>query len=147
MNKNQIIETIKNLLMKNEEVEFAYLFGSFALDLETPLSDIDIAIYQKQIPNLSEKQIKSTYDYRMTEFKIESQLIEAMPAFNFDVRSFNDAPIIVIGEILTEGKLLFFKDENIYYDFFEISILKYMDYSLIYNPLLNEQFKNLLNDK
>ncbi|MEO8398319.1 MAG: nucleotidyltransferase domain-containing protein, partial [Ignavibacteriaceae bacterium] len=45
MNKNNLIEAIKNHLLKNNEIEFAYLFGSYSIDKETPLSDIDIAVY------------------------------------------------------------------------------------------------------
>ena len=127
MDKNRIFEIIKNSLLKIEDIEFAYLFGSFAADTENPLSDIDIAIYQHTN--------KSAYDYRMAEFKIESDLMNSIPSVEFDVRSLNDAPIIVIGKILNEGTLLFMKDEKFYYDYLVNKRIQYMDYCFIYDPL------------
>lgn len=137
MKKDKLIENIKNFLFESDEVEFAYLFGSYAIDKETPLSDIDIAIYQKKH--------KSAYEYRMAEFKIESELTELMPNIKFDVRSFNDAPILVIGKILNEGKLLFYKDDNFYFDYLVNKRMRYMDFLIVYNPLFEERYKNLLN--
>ncbi len=139
MDKNKIIENIKTHLMKKDDVEFAYLFGSYALDYETPLSDIDIAIYQKGN--------RSKYDLRMNEFKIESELIQLMPQFEFDVRSFNDAPILIIGKILNEGKLIFYKDDKFYYDYLVTKRIMYIDFCLVYNPLFEERYKSMLDDR
>ena len=139
MDKNRIFEIIKNSLLKIEDIEFAYLFGSFAADTENPLSDIDIAIYQHTN--------KSAYDYRMAEFKIESDLMNSIPSVEFDVRSLNDAPIIVIGKILNEGTLLFMKDEKFYYDYLVNKSIQYMDYCFIYDPLFKERYENLINGR
>ena len=139
MNKHHLVRTIRDLLIKDKEIEFAYLYGSYAINKETPLSDIDIAIYQK-----SEKP---AYNFRMTEFRIESDLIKILPGYKFDVRSLNQAPIIVIGKILNEGTVLFFKDEKFYYDYLVNNRLKFMDYSIIYNPLFNQRYEDLLNDR
>jgi hypothetical protein len=139
MNKTQIFETIKYLLLKIEDIEFAYIFGSYATCTENPLSDIDIAIYQRTN--------KSAYDYRMFEFSIESDLIQSIPSYKFDVRSLNDAPIIVIGKILNEGILLFMKDDKFYYDYLVNNRIKYMDYCIIYDPLFKERYENLINDR
>ncbi len=139
MDKKILIDTIKKNLFNYKEIEFAYLFGSYALNLETPLSDIDIAVYQRCQ--------KSPYDLRMSEFNIESDLIRILPEYKFDVRSFNDAPIIVVGKILNEGTLLFYKDESFYYDYLVNKRMQYMDYLIIYNPIFNEQYERLLNDR
>jgi predicted nucleotidyltransferase len=139
MNKNILFEKIKDCLCKNKELEFAYLYGSYALNKQTALSDIDIAIYQKKN--------KSAYDLRKIEFKVESDLKTVLPENEFDLRSFNDAPIIVIGKILNEGKLLFYHNENFYYDYLVNKRIQYMDYLIVYNPLFNERYNNLLNDR
>ena len=139
MDKHHLFQMIKDFLLKEKEIEFAYLYGSYAVNKETPLSDIDIAVYQKSD--------KPAYDFRMTEFKIESSLIRILPGYKFDVRSLNDAPIIIIGKILNEGKVLFFKDEKFYYDYLVNNRLRYMDYSITYNPLFDQRYENLLNDR
>jgi len=139
MNKNNLIQAIKRFLLEINDIEFAYLYGSYAFDKVTPLSDLDIAVYQKTN--------KPAYGLRMTEFKIESDLTQLLPGYKFDVRSFNDAPIVVIGKILNEGRLLFYNDEKFYYDYLVNMRLQYMDYSIVYDPIFNERYEKLLNDR
>ena len=139
MISTKIKTIIKNYLSAIPEIEFAYLFGSYASGRETPQSDIDIAIYQRNN--------KTGFDYRMFEFKIESDLVDILPNKKIDVRSFNDAPIIVIGKIINEGELLFYRDENRFHDFIVNNRLKYMDYLIVYNPLFEDRFNQLLNDR
>lgn len=139
MEKEQIYDIIKSTLSKRTDIMFAYIFGSFAANMDTPLSDIDIAIFHKGK--------KSAYEYRMIEFEIENQLLQVLPYKKFDVRSLNDAPVTVTGKILNDGKLLFFRDEKFYYDYLVTQRILYMDYILIYNPLFNERYENLLNDR
>ncbi|MCH7826705.1 MAG: hypothetical protein IIC75_01825 [Bacteroidetes bacterium] len=136
--KSKILNDISNYFKGHPEVFFAYLYGSFGSEYQTEFSDIDIAIFQT-------KQ-KSSYDYRMIEFRIEADLSQLYPNFNFDVRSLNDAPIIVIGKIINEGKTIFVRDENQHLDFVELNRLKYMDYQIIYKPLFDYRYKQLLND-
>lgn len=139
MNKEEIIEIIKECLFNIVEIEIAYLYGSYALNTETKFSDIDIIVYQKHDNN--------AYNLRINEFKIESDLMSKLPGYEFDVRSFNDAPIIVAGKIFNEGRLLFYRDEKFYYDYLVNTRLRYMDYSIIYKPIFNERFQSLLNDR
>lgn len=137
MNKEELIEKIKEVLQDIEDIEFAFLFGSYARNEEDVLSDIDIAIYQKKK--------KSKYNYIMQEFEIESKLLETIPNKQFDVRSLNIAPIIVIGEIINNGKLIFARNKSFLNDYVEINRLKFMDYMIIYKPMLEERYQMLLN--
>jgi len=137
-NNTKILNEISSYLNGNLEVSFAYLYGSFSSEYQTKFSDIDIAIYQTIK--------KSSYDYRMIEFRIEADLCHLFPKFNFDVRSLNDAPIIVTGKIINEGKPIFVRNENRHLDFVELNRLKYMDYLIIYKPLFDYRYKQLLND-
>lgn len=139
MKKEVLFKKIKEILLHNSEIEFAYVFGSYAVDKETELSDIDIAIYQKNNGN--------SYSLRKNEFIIESDLIQKLPGYEFDVRSLNDAPIVISGKIINEGMLLFNRDENFYYDYIVNTRLKYMDYLIVYTPLFDYRYNNLLNDR
>jgi len=52
------IEIVKKILYSLKEVEFAYLFGSYAKNTFTQNSDIDIALYLKQDNNTFDTKLK-----------------------------------------------------------------------------------------
>jgi hypothetical protein len=139
MNKENLIAKIKEYLSGNKEIEFACLYGSYALNKETAMSDIDIAVYQKTNG--------TAFDLRKNEFKIEAGLISILPGYEPDVRSFNDMPIIIASKILNQGSLLFYRDEYFYYEYLVNTRIRYMDYSIIYKPMFRDHFQNLLNDR
>jgi len=137
--RNKLLNEIKKLLISKSEVEFAFIFGSFANNEDTGLSDIDIAIYLTKH--------KSKHETLMLEFEIEAKLTERIPTEKFDVRCLSNAPIVVIGKIINEGKLLFARDENFLTDYIEKNRLKYMDYLIVYKPLLEKRFEDLLDGR
>lgn len=137
--RNKLLSEIKKLLISKSEIEFAFIFGSFARNEDTELSDIDIAIYQTKH--------KSKYELIMLEFDIEVKLMERIPGQKFDVRCLNNAPIVVIGKIINEGKLLFARDESFLTDFIVKNRLKYMDYLVVYKPLLEKRYEELLDGR
>ncbi len=56
LNMQQInIARLKQALASEKSLVFAYLFGSFATGENTPLSDIDIAVYPAHNPALDER--------------------------------------------------------------------------------------------
>ncbi len=132
------ISKIREVLESFEDIEFSFVFGSYARGNANELSDIDIAIFQ------DEK--KSKYDYIMREFEVETKLLKQMPSKKFDVRTLNIAPIVVVGKILNEGMLIFVRDEKFLNEFVERNRLKYMDYMIIYKPLLEKRYLALIND-
>lgn len=137
--RNKLLIEIKKLLIGRSEIEFAFIFGSFGRNEDTELSDIDIAIYQTKH--------KSKYELIMLEFDIEVKLTERIPAQKFDVRCLNNAPIVVIGKIINEGELLFARDEAFLIDFIVKNRLKYMDYLIVYKPLLEKRYEELLDGR
>lgn len=138
-NNNEIIEQIKTYFSSRSDICFAYLFGSFGTEYQNKFSDIDIAVYVNEL--------KNKFEYRDLEFRIEAELSQILRDIKIDVRILNDAPIINVGKILTEGKLIFVRDQKFYDDYYELSLLKYLDYQIIYKPLINYHYKELLNDR
>lgn len=138
-NNNEIIEQIKTYFSSKSDICFAYLFGSFGTEYQNKFSDIDIAVYVNEL--------KNKFEYRNLEFRIEAELSQILRDIKIDVRILNDAPIINVGKILTEGKLIFVRDQKFYDDYYELSLLKYLDYQIIYKPLINYHYKELLNDR
>ena len=137
-NREELLNTIKNVLERYDEIEFAFLFGSVARKEENPLSDVDIAIYQKKK--------SSVYDYLIYELEVEAKLIETLPDEKFDVRSLNTAPIVAVGKIINEGEPIFVRNKSLLNEFIELQRVKYMDYLLVYEPFLEQRFQALLND-
>ena len=45
----EIVDRIKGILTKDEDITFAYLYGSFAWGITHKASDIDIAVYLKDL--------------------------------------------------------------------------------------------------
>lgn len=52
----EISKKLSAIFEKIERVEFAYLFGSFARGDAFPFSDIDIAVYLKDKPSLTDEE-------------------------------------------------------------------------------------------
>ncbi len=133
----KILSEIEKILSNESEIEFAILFGSCARNEETKLSDIDIAIYQKNK--------KPKYEAKVYEIEVEAKLTERIPTRRFDVRSLNDAPIVVVGKIINEGKIIFTRDSSFLTDYIVQNRLKYMDYMIVYKPLFEQRYEEMLN--
>ncbi len=115
------MEKIIEVLEKEPEVLFSFLFGSYAKGIQNEHSDIDIAIYLID-ESLIEKD--PLYTSRLA-IKIERALPEKKTV---DVRLLNGSTLRFKSQVLRFGKLLFSKDEkkriefetsslNLYYDF------------------------------
>lgn len=136
----KITQSIINCLETEQRIQAAYLYGSVADGTNTPLSDIDIGILMNELAVDSIKKL----DY---ELYIEAKLSGAIPGNKFDVRIINDAPILIKGKIITEGKLLLETNREKVRDFEEHVIIRYLDFKVDYNYLVDITFKDLINGK
>lgn len=99
----------------------AYLYGSFLDDTFNKFSDIDIALLMEDLPDkLQQLQV---------EMKIAALLDQRfkMPC-SFDVRTINNAPLKVKGEVVTRGKLIYCRDEAIRVSFETYVRDRYFDF-------------------
>lgn len=84
-------------------VQLAYLYGSVARSQALPGSDVDVAVVlARGLPPL---------DTLRLELELELALIDAVGLPNVDVRVVNEAPLLLQGMVVTEGILLFARDE------------------------------------
>ena len=90
--KAELLEKICEVL-KERQVLFACLFGSFARNEFRKDSDIDIAVYAK--------------DYKKLPLNFERRL-----SLKIEKRIGREVDIIVISEILKHGKVIFSRDER-----------------------------------
>lgn len=92
MNKENIIEHIKDIVKNIKEIEFAYLFGSYATNTYTQNSDIDIAIFVKEGGSLLDAHLHA---HHQLEIKLNKEI---------DVVTLNNAKnFYLVKDILDQG--------------------------------------------
>ena len=111
-----VIDKIKKI--GGEKIKFIILFGSFAEGKQTPLSDIDLAVY---------------YDGSKEErFKFRIEILGNVNN-KFDIQIFQDLPLYVRKEVL-KGKILYDGESRFLY---EVERRTYQDF---------DDFKNRFYD-
>ncbi len=107
-------------VFRDTQVLFAYLYGSYAVDQAHPFSDLDIGIY---VPRLSRRE---KLDLEMTlALEIDKKLKQG-PAS--DVRIINSLPLAVAGKVITEGLLIYCRDDEARIDYETILRSAYFDF-------------------
>lgn len=102
-------------------VALAYLFGSAAAAQTTPFSDVDIALV------LDEK--RADMSKRLSfELALEAEIAERCGLSRVDVRVINDAPLVLRGQVVTDGILLFSRDDEARIDFETRTRAQYFDF-------------------
>ena len=88
---------------------FAYLYGSYARGFVHSFSDLDIAIYIDKIP---------CDEYLGLELSLSLEIDNKIGhGVTSDVRIINALPLVITGNIITEGVLIFSRSEIIRVDF------------------------------
>ena len=116
----QLKDTVAPVLAKYP-VDMAYLYGSMARGRPLPTSDIDIALVLSDPP--------APYERFKLEITIQADLEDTCQLREeMDVRSINEAPLMVQGRILQEGLLLYERDRELRIAFEVLTRKKYFDY-------------------
>ncbi len=119
------IEIIKRILLENIEVEFIYIFGSYALGNTNKESDIDIAFYSlKEYPK---------YDIFILAQKISSKVKKEI-----DLIQMKNSSTVFQKEIISKGKVIFEKNKNQREKFENLILKKYIK--------LNEERSEIINN-
>jgi len=108
MKKEELITVLKEVMEKDEEILFAYLYGSYALDASHWESDIDIAVYIK--PTDIEGYLKK-------EKELWTTLIITFHNDHIDLRILNTLPLLLKYKVIKEGIPILIKDESERADF------------------------------
>jgi len=80
--KEQVKARLQEILKPREDVLFAYLHGSFLLNV--PFEDIDVAVYLRQDPSSSEEWLQTAFHL--------ADMIERQVRLPVDVQVLNAAP-------------------------------------------------------
>jgi uncharacterized protein len=127
-------------ILKNRPVMLAYVYGSIAEGCPLPSSDVDIALVW--LPD--NKQ--SPYERLNAELDIATEIEEQAGIPNADVRSINDAPLQVRGQVLTEGQLLYSRDEDLRVEYEVYTRGRYFDYQPVLELMHQSYFEHLEAD-
>lgn len=102
----EILNKLKDIIFSINDMEFAYLFGSYARNNQTPKSDIDIAVYLKKEHNDFDTKLHIHHTLEVALHK-DIDLIVLNNAKNFYLLEdiFHDG--IVIKESKNDERLLF----------------------------------------
>lgn len=129
----QVLKDTAPAILKNYPVLFSYLYGSFAKGDVHPFSDIDIGIYLEE--NILARK---ALDIELS-LALEFDAILGNK-FNVDVRSINDMPLMVKGIIVTEGILIYSKDDTLRVEFETYVRMAFFDF----NPFIKRYQKAYL---
>jgi len=108
-------------VMSPRPVALAYLFGSAATGQMTPFSDVDIALVVDQDQTFTHGRLQF-------ELEIEDELAARCELSQIDARVINAAPLLLRGEVVTHGRLLFARDEDVRIEFETRTRMEYFDF-------------------
>lgn len=130
MSAKHIKELLIPVFNKYEShVVFAYLFGSAAKDSQTPLSDIDIAVF------LSDDRKKSFFD---TKLSLHADFCRIIERNDIDVVVLNTATnIMLLEQIVNNGIVLFDTDIDLRKEFEQKVLHRSIDFKEQRMALMN----------
>lgn len=124
----KLIPEAEIYLKSREDIQFAYLFGSFARGSTSPLSDLDIAVYLSGA-DLSNKRME-----------ILGDLIGIFKTDEIDLVILNTAPLTLRMKILLSKRLLADNSPFIRHAYESMTIRSYFDFSKIETNILERRF-------
>jgi len=128
-NTKKIVRITSEYFAKRDDIIFAYLFGSYAKEKQTHLSDIDIAVYIREKKGISDKKLKILMD-----------LSKLLKTDDIDLVILNEAPISLLTKILAHKIILNDKSPTIRYSFESLNMRMGFDFSYLEKRILEQRF-------
>ncbi len=120
--KDEDIAKIAKDIIKIKNVKAVYLFGSYAANKQTPLSDIDLCIIG---------QLNAKERYKVLNYSSD----------NLDISFFEDLPIYIQMRVFKEGKSLVSKDEEFVRKLKFEALRRYLDFKPAIERFCRETLK------
>ena len=135
MKRENLITALKEIMEKETEILFAYLYGSYALNIIHSKSDIDVAVYLEPL------DIKG---YIQKEKDLTAILITELHNDSVDLKILNTLPFLLKYKVIKEGIPIFIKDESERIDFETMVTNRFFElkpYLDEYNRMLLQRIK------
>jgi predicted nucleotidyltransferase len=116
--QKEILEALRKILKSEKKISVAYLFGSHAKKMNTPMSDIDVAILLSETP-------KKLLEYHLYLVNKLSEIL----GNNLDLIILNTAPPMLKHQIIKYGKIIYSRDEQERVIFEAKAESEYLDFS------------------
>ena len=97
-----MINTIKEVMERDWEVLFAYLYGSSVYHDEVFRNDMDVAVYLRTLDMMG---------YLKKEEELTAALVTSLNNDRIDLRILNVAPFLLQYNVIKEGIAIFVRDE------------------------------------
>jgi len=124
-------------ILADRPVNLAYLYGSIVDGRALPSSDADMALVLESNCSLS------AYERMRLEFDIAAEVESRCHINKADVRSINEAPLTVQGMVVTEGVLLYSRDEEFRVEFEVYTRKLYFDFLPVQEMMRRSFFENV----
>ena len=126
--KKEIINSIKEIFEERSEIKHALIFGSFLSSL--PFEDIDIAL-------ILDENFLENLDFIYYLGLLEAELSQKLKR-KFDIVILNLTSLPFTYSVIKEGKLIFTKNRDEFFDFVERIVYEYLDFKVFRDNLLKE---------
>ncbi len=107
----------REILLADDNVVFAYLFGSRAAGTGKPLSDLDIAVSVRDTSNAAE--------YKLDLF---DRLSKALGTSEIDLVVLNAAPVSLAGRVLQQKQVLVDKEPGRRHAYESLTLREFFDF-------------------
>jgi len=122
-------------ILEHQPVSLAYLYGSVTTGRTTPFSDVDVAL-------LVDEDLSPLERLKLT-LRIQLDLADEADISNADVRIINDVPLVFRGRVVSDGLLVYARDEDERVEFETATRLRYFDYLPVHKRLQDAFFADL----
>jgi len=121
------IDLLKDFFIREPNVVFVYLFGGLAKARPDPLSDVDLAVYIRDLKKL---------DY----LKLFGGIHGVLGTGEIDLVILNTAPISFAGRVLKDRRILVDKNPFLRHKYESLTLRKYFDFSIKERDILKRRY-------
>ena len=107
-------------VFESQPVLFSYLYGSYATGSVHTFSDLDIGVYVEKTSPIKNLELEL-----LLSLEIDEKLGRRIES---EVRVINRLPLVIKGQIVTEGTLIYSRDEILRVDFETLVRSAYFDF-------------------
>ena len=127
-NIHQRINSLVDFLKNDPNIVFVYLFGGLLRDKQNPLSDVDIAIYVKEVMKLN-------------YLNFFNEITNILGTDEIDLVVLNNAPITLTGRILQNKENLVDKNPFLRHKYESLILRKFFDFTMKEKVVMKRRYR------
>jgi predicted nucleotidyltransferase len=128
-NIDELMPEAFGYLQSDDDILFAYLFGSLVKRKAEPLSDVDIAVYCRETLSFADKKLE-----------ILGKLMDILKTDEIDLVLLNRAPLTLRMKILEHKKIIVDRLPFLRHQYESLTMRQYFDFSFKESSILKKRF-------